>query len=164
MALAKRSSTVKPNFSGWDTGANIETHQVVGKVAVIKGMRWSLVAAGIFLIVVGIWYAPSVRVWNSLGAGIAVILLGGLATQISPQPVTVSLFNRDSSVLLEASQVEWEGDSIIIKGKVLGSFSTSAHLEAEEAWRALSLVSPSVMMHLPLFLYRGWRASRRKVK
>jgi hypothetical protein len=163
MASARSSSNARPKYSGWPAEANVEAHQTPGKMAIIKRTRWGLVAAGIFLIAVGTWDAPGVAGWNSLGAGIAVTLLGGLATQISPKPDTVSLFNREGNVLLEASQVEWKGSGIIIKGKILGSLTTNTYLKAEEAWKALSLVSPSVIIHLPLFFYRGWRSNRRKV-
>jgi hypothetical protein len=162
-ASARSGSNARPKYSGWPAEANVETHQTPGKIAIFKRTRWGLVTAGVFLIIVGTWDAPGVAGWDSLGAGIAVTLLGGLATQIGPKPDTVSLFNREGNVLLEASQVEWERSGIIIRGKILGSLTTNTYLKAEEAWKALSLISPAVIIHLPLFLYRGWRSNRRKV-
>jgi hypothetical protein len=155
---------VKPAFPTWHTEANVEKVKTTEDTTIIKRMRWGLVAAGIFLLAVGIWFAPSAVGWSSLGAGIVVALLSGLVTQISPLPITFTFVTSDGGMLMETSSISYADGSILLKGKVLGSLSTNAYLKPEEVWKALSLISLSVVTHLPFFLWRGWQASRRRAK
>lgn len=75
----------------------------------------------------------------------------------------VRMYTKDGSVLMEVSKLGLEGQDVTMRGKVMGTMSTTAYIHPEELWGMLGLVSLRLVAFLPFLLIRGfWRRKRLK--
>lgn len=75
----------------------------------------------------------------------------------------VRMYTKDGVVLMEVSKLGLEGNDVTMRGKVMGTMSTTAYIHPEELWGMLGLVPVRLVAYFPLLLLRGWwRRKRRK--
>lgn len=76
----------------------------------------------------------------------------------------MKLFDRDGIEMMNVKSIERDGDRIVIKGKMMGTMATTIYVEPAEAWAALRLFPPSLIVRLPLLLLKGFRSRKDAAK
>jgi len=66
------------------------------------------------------------------------------------------LYDVYGNVMMEIVSVECKGDDLVTKGKMMGTMPATIHLRPQEMWEAKSLLSWSVICHIPSMLIKGW--------
>jgi len=72
----------------------------------------------------------------------------------------MKMFSKDGVEMVDVRSVERDGDRLVLKTKVMGSMSASIVLRPQDVWEAMRLLSPGLLCHLPVILWRGWRLAR----
>ena len=66
----------------------------------------------------------------------------------------MKIYAADGSELMEVSELDTDGNRLVIKGKVFGSMPMSARLQPGEARRGLRLLNFKLIIFLLTFLFR----------
>ncbi|MGI4797594.1 MAG: hypothetical protein ACRYG8_26830 [Janthinobacterium lividum] len=74
----------------------------------------------------------------------------------------MKLRSKDGVEMMDVKSIEADADKLVLKGKMMGSMAATIHVQPKDLWDAFTLLSPRTKLRLPLFLYRGWRASAKK--
>lgn len=61
-------------------------------------------------------------------------------------------------VLMEVTAIEFRGENLAMKGKMMGAMPTVAYVRPKEFRKMLSMVSAPVVKGLPGFLWRAMRS------
>jgi len=49
---------------------------------------------------------------------------------------------------------------LVVRGKMMGTMPTTAHMHPDEIWKALTMMSLNVILRFPRLIYLGWKASK----
>jgi len=88
-------------------------------------------------------------------ATVAAGLAGGFVVRRLRQgdpPKSFALVATDGSVLMDVTAVEFRGQDVAMKGKMMGTMPTVARLTPEEAAKAIRLVPADLVKGLPGFV------------
>ena len=66
----------------------------------------------------------------------------------------MKIYSADGSELMEVSQLDRDGNQLVIKGKVFGSMPMSAKLRPEEARKGLRLLNVRLILFLLSLVFR----------
>lgn len=72
----------------------------------------------------------------------------------------MKMFNKDGIEMMDVASIRRDGDSLVMKGKMMGTMSTAIYLRPEDVWQAFRLVPWSFILSLPWTLFKGYRRSR----
>jgi len=72
----------------------------------------------------------------------------------------MSAYDKGGMELTAMSAIRYKKDNITIKAVLLGSMPSTIYIHPEEIWKVLALIDDSVIWHLPILLYRGWKRAR----
>ncbi|HQX06993.1 MAG TPA: hypothetical protein PKZ19_09390 [Zoogloea sp.] len=72
----------------------------------------------------------------------------------------MKMFSKDGIEMVDVRSIDRDGDRLVLKTKVMGSMAATIVLRPLDLWDALKLLSPALLLRLPLILFRGWQASR----
>lgn len=153
--------TVSP---AWNFGQQNEKIQSQEKATSSKKSQLGLIASGIYVMIIGAVYLLSQSGCYLLGAGFLIVILAGISARIGSKPSIFRIFADDGNVLMETSRIYREGECIVIRGKILGSMSIKAFLRPGQIWNIFSLITPSVILYLPLIILKGLIESRGEVE
>ena len=73
----------------------------------------------------------------------------------------VRMYTKDGNVLMEVSKMGLEGRDLTMRGKVMGTMSTTAYVHPEELWGMRGWVPVKLIADLPILLFRGWWRRKR---
>lgn len=91
--------------------------------------------------------------------GMLWFFLSLLITQLFVFP-KMSAYDKGGMELTAMSAIRYKKDNITIKAVLLGSMPSTIYIHPEEIWKVLALIDDSVIWHLPILLYRGWKRAR----
>lgn len=72
----------------------------------------------------------------------------------------MKLFSRDGVEMMDVKSISQEGETLVIKGKMMGAMATTIHVRPEDMWSAFTLFPLSVKLRMPLLLLKGYRRTR----
>lgn len=73
------------------------------------------------------------------------------------------LHAHDGAVLMEVKKLEYKDSKLVVRGKMMGTMPTTAHMYPDELWKALTMISLKVFLSFPKLIYLGWKSAK-KVK
>jgi hypothetical protein len=76
-----------------------------------------------------------------------------------PAAASFSLVSSDGMVLMEVTAIEFRGENLAMKGKMMGAMPTVAYVHPKEFKKMLSLIPFGVVKGLPAFLWRALRSN-----
>jgi hypothetical protein len=76
----------------------------------------------------------------------------------------MKLTSKDGIEMMDIRSLERDGDVLVVKGKIMGSMPATIHLRPEDLWQAVKLFNASLLLRLPILLFKGFRRSRAAVK
>jgi hypothetical protein len=62
--------------------------------------------------------------------------------------MTAKIFDMNKSELMAISELERDGNDLVIRGKIYGAMPMTARLRPEEARHLLSLLTPRILLFL----------------
>ncbi len=74
----------------------------------------------------------------------------------------MKMFDKEGVEMVDVKSITREGERLVIKGKVMGAMTTTIMVNPEDCWQAARLLGIKLILRLPLILFRGWLAARRK--
>ena len=63
--------------------------------------------------------------------------------------------------MVEVKSIQRKDDTLVMKGKVMGSMATTILIRPEDCWQALRLLGWRTLLRMPLILFRGYRQAAR---
>lgn len=72
----------------------------------------------------------------------------------------MKMFSKDGIEMVEVKSVARDGDVLVLKTKVMGSMAATIVLRPKDVWEAMGLLSWSLVLRLPVILFKGWRQAR----
>jgi hypothetical protein len=72
----------------------------------------------------------------------------------------MKMFSKEGVEMVEVKSVTRDGDILVLKTKVMGSMAATIVLKPKDVWESIHLLSWSLVLRLPLILFKGWRAAR----
>jgi hypothetical protein len=73
----------------------------------------------------------------------------------------MKLFNKDGIEMMDVKSIDRDGERLIVKGKVMGSMSTTIYVRPEDIYAALRLFPFAVIVRLPWLLITGYLRARK---
>ena len=70
------------------------------------------------------------------------------------------LHAQDGAVLMEVKKLEYKNSKLVVRGKMMGTMPTTAHMHPDELWKALTMISLKVFLSFPKLIYLGWKSAR----
>ncbi len=135
-----------------------------------KWMCQFVLFLGCCLVVLAWFVSVSLR-WQLLTAGGLLTIVTFIAIRLLSVSQSFILHAQDGSTLMEIKKLEFKGTNLIIRGKMMGTMPTVAHMRPEEVWKAFSLISLHVFLRFPVLLFRAWmsagkpgKSSNRKIQ
>jgi len=74
----------------------------------------------------------------------------------------MKMFSKEGVEMVDVKSITRDGQRLVIKGKVMGAMTTTILVNPEDCWQAARLLGIGVILRLPLILFQGWRAARRR--
>jgi len=72
----------------------------------------------------------------------------------------VRVFTKDGTEMMDLKDISTEDGRLAIKGKMMGSMTTTMYMAPRDIWGAFRKVPLAVMLKLPGMLFKGWLDSR----
>ena len=72
----------------------------------------------------------------------------------------MKMFDAHGNVMMEASSLKRQGDSLVMKGKMMGTMPATIYIKPEEVWMARKLLSWSIICFLPIMVVKGCKRVR----
>ena len=66
------------------------------------------------------------------------------------------------NVMMEIVSLERKGDSLLMKGKMMGTMPATIYIKPKEVWQGIRLLRWPIITYLPLLLFRAWRSRKDK--
>lgn len=73
----------------------------------------------------------------------------------------MKMFSKEGVEMVEVKSIQRKDDTLVMKGKVMGSMATTILIRPEDCWQALQLLGWRTLLRLPLILFRGYRQAAR---
>ena len=75
----------------------------------------------------------------------------------------MKMYSKEGSVLMETVWIRREGDILVMKGKMMEAIPSLIYVRPEEIWRGRKLLSWSILLYMPVLLFKGfWRNLTKK--
>lgn len=74
----------------------------------------------------------------------------------------MKMYSKDGVEMMDVKTIELEGEKLVVKGKMMGAMAAVIHIRPEDMWDAFILFPMRVKMQMPVLLWKGWRARRKK--
>ncbi|WP_211162017.1 hypothetical protein [Aromatoleum petrolei] len=71
------------------------------------------------------------------------------------------MFSKEGVEMVEVKSIQRKDDTLVMKGKVMGSMATTILIRPEDCWQALRLLGWRTLLRMPLILFRGYRQAAR---
>ena len=76
----------------------------------------------------------------------------------------MKMYSKEGNVMMDTRSLRREGDTLIMKGKMMEAMNMSIYLKPEDIWEAKNLLSWSVIWYMPIIIIKGWWRSLKKNK
>ena len=76
----------------------------------------------------------------------------------------MKMYSKEGNIMMDVRSLRREGDTLIMKGKMMEAMSMSIYLKPEDLWASTSLLSWSVIWYMPIIIVKGWWRSITKGK
>ncbi|NMF87033.1 hypothetical protein GPA26_00925 [Aromatoleum petrolei] len=73
----------------------------------------------------------------------------------------MKMFSKEGVEMVEVKSIQRKDDTLVMKGKVMGSMATTILIRPEDCWQALRLLGWRTLLRMPLILFRGYRQAAR---
>jgi hypothetical protein len=76
----------------------------------------------------------------------------------------MKMFTKEGLEMMDVKSFRLEGESLVMKGKMMGSMQTAVYIKPEDMANAVALMPWSIIVRLPVLFVKGlWRnRSKRK--
>ena len=75
----------------------------------------------------------------------------------------MQMYSPDGNVMIEAISLKKEGRDLVMKAKVMNTLLSNVYIRPEEVWKGKSLLSFSVLLYLPVLVFKGmWSSFKKK--
>lgn len=74
------------------------------------------------------------------------------------------MFSKDGMEMMDVKSIQGDGDSLVMKGKVMGSINAVIVIKPEDAWQALKLLGFPLVLRMPVILIKGYFQSKKLSK
>jgi hypothetical protein len=72
----------------------------------------------------------------------------------------MKLLNKDGIEMMDVKSIDLDGDRLVLKGKMMGSMSTTIYVHPHDLWSAVRLLRFSIVVRLPRMLAKGYWSER----
>ncbi len=73
----------------------------------------------------------------------------------------MKLHSKDGVEMMDVRSIELDGDTLVLKGKMMGTMAATIHVTPLAMWEAFQLFPWGAKLRMPLLLLKGWRAGRK---
>ena len=74
------------------------------------------------------------------------------------------MFSKEGMEMMDVKSIVGDGDTLVMKGKVMGSINAVIVIKPEDCWQAVKLLGISLLLRMPAILVKGYFQARRKAK
>ncbi len=75
----------------------------------------------------------------------------------------MKMYSKEGNTMMDVRSLRREGDTLIMKGKMMEAMNMSIYLKPEDLWASKSLLSWSVIWYMPIIIVKGcWRSMTKK--
>jgi hypothetical protein len=76
----------------------------------------------------------------------------------------MKLYSKEGVEMMDIKSIDQDGDTIVIKGKMMKSMAATIHVQPEGVWEAYRLFPMKLILRLPALLLKGRKVSRTKAE
>lgn len=76
----------------------------------------------------------------------------------------MKMFSKDGMEMMDVKSIVGDGDTLVMKGKVMGSMNAIIVIKPEDCWQAVKLLGFSLLLRMPAILIKGYFQARKKAK
>lgn len=76
----------------------------------------------------------------------------------------MKMYSKDGIEMMDIKKLWKEGNSIVMKGKIMQSMTMSIYMKPVDAWELKALLTWKLLLYLPIFVLKGWWKSRKNNK
>ncbi len=76
----------------------------------------------------------------------------------------MKMYSKEGNVMMDTRSLRRDGDTLIMKGKMMEAMNMSIYLKPEDIWEAKGLLTWSVIWYMPVIIVKGWWRSMTKKK
>lgn len=73
----------------------------------------------------------------------------------------MKMFSKEGVEMVEVKSIQRKDDTLVMKGKVMGSMATTIIIRPEDCWQAVKLLGWVTVWRMPVLLIKGYLQSRR---
>ncbi len=67
----------------------------------------------------------------------------------------MKIHNKDGIEMMDVKSIEKKDDTLVVKGKMMGSMATTIHIGPETLWEAFTMLPWKTKLALPMMLLKG---------
>lgn len=76
----------------------------------------------------------------------------------------MKVFSKEGMEMMDVKSIERDGDSLVIKGKIMGAMSAVMVIGPADVWQATKLLGWGTIARLPLILVKGMFGPRKTAR
>lgn len=76
----------------------------------------------------------------------------------------MKMFNKEGIEMMDVKSFALDGESLVMKGKMMGSMNTAIYIKPEDLAGAVSLMPWRIILKLPVLYFRGLIRRRGKAR
>jgi len=141
-------------FSGVLLITNVLLLKLSGKSFYVLG-----IILAVLLIIVGFMTEQGIT-WQVVISSSLILLILLVTLRLRSVSKNFILHAADGAVLMEVKKIEYKDSKLVVRGKMMGTMPTTAHMHPDEIWKALTMMSLNVILRFPRLIYLGWKASK----
>ncbi|MCG8334534.1 MAG: hypothetical protein MJE63_08450 [Proteobacteria bacterium] len=107
------------------------------------------------------WFIDGTARWYTLIAGLIISINLLMVLRLKPVAQSFLLHSSDGATLMEIKNLDVRGYDIVLRGKMMGTMPTSAHMKPEEMWAALTMMPIGLILRLPVLLVKAFGSARK---
>ncbi len=73
----------------------------------------------------------------------------------------MKVYSKEGVELMDVKSIRQDGDTLIAKGKVMGSMPVTIAFKPEDCWQAAKLFGIALCLKIPLLLLKGFFRARK---
>lgn len=73
----------------------------------------------------------------------------------------MKMFSKEGVEMVEVKSIQRKDDTLIMKGKVMGSMATTILIRPEDCWQAVKLLGWRTLLAMPAILIKGCLRARK---
>ncbi len=100
--------------------------------------------------------------WQMMISSVLILLILIATLRLRTVSNNFILHAADGAVLMEIKKLEYRNSKLVVRGKMMGTMPTTAHLYPGELWKALTIISFNVILSFPKLIYLGWKSGKYK--